>query len=445
MKIYIDYSDFSEIFSLAALFFVVYMLFYGKYIYSLFDPLLYYVNALAFSSVFIVNTLLISQPVFAFHFFWCNFFLFIGFFLVNYKFRSKKTRTISLPLSFPDYFNFKVVLYILLLLYIFSNIILFFTTGFALLSDNPSVAKITNVQDGYAIISQFSTGVSIFLIGGLIFNFLYKPNFTDTFLLLLVIILSSMSGTKSALLQVGVILGTIVNHSMFHYNSKIKSTIKILTPIVLVSMISIPFVVLSKDTGDSEATIINFVTRLLATADSTIYFYRPVNEQYFSQFRFWEYPSYFFNGILDFLRLKKGIPAHGDTMLRNVINNPNAIASGTNTPYYIEGQIYFGYYGAFMYSIILGGIFAYSRYYFFNKNYRSIFFFVFSACIINHLSTVIVEVTYAVFNIFLTCFFVLPVYFFVNFFTKNGLKIRLGNKRFVFNAMITKKDTKVSI
>lgn len=423
MRIYISVDDFKEIFSLALLFLGIYLLFFRKYIYSLLDPLLSYLVSLSFSSVLVANTLAITQPVYAYHFFLCHFFLFIGYVLISYKFSIKKEYPFTSVVKYTDYYSFKVVLYILIVLYFLSNVVLFLTTGFALLADDPSRAKVENPQVGYAILSQINAGVGSFLLTGLLFLLLYKPKFTDCALLIIVVVLSSLSGAKGALVQVGVIMGLIANQSMFKSNAKIRSVTKLVTPLVLIIMLSIPFIVYGKESGSSELAVVNFVTRLLMSADSTLYFYQPVNEQYFANFHFWEYPVYLFNSTLDFLRIRPGIEAHGNTMLRNVINNYNVVASGPNTPYYIEGQIYFGYYGAFAYSAIVGAVFAYSRYYFFNKQFTSIFSFVLVACIANHFSVILGEVTMGFFNAFLTCFFVLPVYLFVRFIIQNKGKI----------------------
>lgn len=430
MRVFITVDDFKEIFLFTFLFLGIYILFFKNYIYSILDPLLSYLVSLSFSSVLVMNTLALTRPVYADHFFICHFFLFVGYFLVSYKFRAKKIESSMLSIKYPDYHSFKVVLYIVLGLYFLSNVILFLTTGFALLADDPSRAKVENPQVGYAILYQINAGVGSFLLTGLLFLLLYKPKIVDILTLVFVVILSSLSGAKGALVQVGVIMGLIVNQNIFRRSSKVRLITKAVTPILLTIMVSVPFIVYGKESGSSEQALVNFVTRLLMSADSTLYFYQPVNEQYFAQFHFWDYPIYLFNSTLDFLRIRKGIPAHGDTMLRNVINNYNAIASGPNTPYYIEGQIYFGYYGAFIYSAVVGAVFAYSRYYFFNKKFFSIFSFVITACITNQLSVILGEVTMGFFNAFLTYFFVLPIYFFVKFIVQNKGRIKIRKRSF---------------
>ena len=318
-------------------------------------------------------------------------------------------------------------------LYICANIALFYTTGFALLADDPSIAKVENGQIGYAILLQFNTGVGSFLLTGLFFLLFSKPKYIDVLSLMIVLILSSLSGAKGALIQVAIIVGLITYHPLFRQSNKIRSTIKLITPLILMIVISLPFIVYGKESGGFQESTITFVTRLLMGADSTLYFYQPINEQYFAQFHFWDYPTYLLNGILSFLRLVPGIEAHGNTMVFNVINNYNAIISGPNTPYYIEGQIYFGYYGAFVYSTIIGAVYAYSRYSFFKKKFSSVFSFVFIACITNHLSVIMGEVTLGIFSAFLTCFFVLPVYFFVNFIIQGKIKWKLKRGNFGFN------------
>lgn len=433
MRFAIDVDDFQQIFSQAALFFGIYALFFRKYIYSLLDPLFIFLFTLSFSSVLIVNTIGVTQPEFASHFFCCHFFFFIGFTIISYKFRSGKPQAPTQSLSFSDYSNFRIILYLLLGIYFCANVALFYTTGFALLADDPSVAKVENPQVGYAILSQINVGIGSFLLTGLLFLLFSKPRYSDALLLIVVIFLSSLSGAKGALIQVAIIVGLITYQPLFRNNNKIRSALKAITPIVLVVMVSVPLIVYGKEVGGLQESIVTFVTRLLMGADSTLYFYQPVNEQYFAQFHFWNYPSYLFNGALSFLRLVPGIEAHGNTMIFNIINNYNAIVSGPNTPYYIEGQIYFGYYGAFVYSAVIGAVYAYSRYSFFNKQFSSVFHFVLAACITNHLSAIVGEVTLGVFGAFLTCFFVLPTYFFVNFIVQGKVRWKIKKSNFSIN------------
>ncbi|SFD55494.1 oligosaccharide repeat unit polymerase [Spirosoma endophyticum] len=439
MRYVIDIDDFSLIFTQAALFFGIYLLFFKRYIYSLLDPLFIYVFTLSFSSVLVVNTLGVTQGEFAVHFFLCHSFFFLGFALTSYKFQVSKTTPTILSSSFPDYYIFRIILYLLLALYFFANMALFYTTGFALLADDPSRAKVENPEIGFAILTQINIGVGSFLFTGLIFLLFSKPKYSDVVLLIIVIFLSSLSGAKGALIYIAVIIGFITNQPLFKQNNKIRLIIRFITPIVLLLAASLPFLIYRKEVGGLEESLINYVTRLLMGADSTLYFYQPVNEQYFAQYHFWDYPAYLFNGILSFLRIVPGIEANGNVMIRNIINNYNAIVAGPNTPYYIEGQIYFGYYGAFIYSAFVGTIYAYSRYNFFNKQFSSAFSFVLTACIANHLSAIPMELTFGVFCAFLTCFFTLPVYFFVNFILRSKVKWKVKKSNFSINWLRSRK------
>ncbi|GAB4036928.1 O-antigen polymerase [Spirosoma jeollabukense] len=433
---YIDVDLLPEIFLQAALFLSLYSLLYKKYIYSIFDPLFLYVFTLSFSSVLVVNVLADSQPNFAYHFFWCQLFFFSGFSIITYIYQNTTEESKTNDLSkFNDYKTFRVILYILCALFFLTNIVLFVTKGFALLSEDPSDAKVENFTKGFGLIARINKSVGVFVLTGLFFSLYYKPKTTDFVLIIISIALKSLTGAKSAFVDVVITAALIANHSVFRYNRKITSALKLMTPLGIVGIFIVSFTVFIKESTDSEQAVLKFVLRLLYGADSTLYFYRPVNEQYFAQFRFWEYPAYLFNSILSFFRLVPGIEANGNVMVLNVIENQSLVFSGPNTPYYIEGQIYFGYYGAYLYSLVIGACFAYSREVFFNKKFSSAFTFVFMSCVIIQASAITIEASYGLTKIFETYFFVIPIYVLVNFAVHGRIKWRkwnIGNSNIPF-------------
>lgn len=421
----IGYDILGESVIYASGFFLVYYFCYRRYIYSVFDPLFIYVFGLSFSSVLVVFTLS-DRPAYFIHFFLCHACLFLGFSLLNYLLKRRRIDPGSnlFPLNFNDYKILRTLVYFLFGFYCLVNLILLYTSGFALLSDDPTIAKVENFAQGFGIILKINWGIGGFIVAGLLFLILSELRTFDLWLLLIVTVLTALEGSKSSLLRILITYALIANHPVFYYKRQVIDKIRMLLPVGFIALFSVFFIVLVKESTDSEQAFFAFVRRLLYGADSTLYFYAPVNEQYFSRFRFWEYPSHLFNQIFGFLRLVPYQEALGNVMVQNVLPNNTGTIVGPNTPYYIEGQIYFGYYGGFAYSFMVGSMYALIRLYFFKSNYYSAFWLVLICCICQQASALTVEVTLFLTQAFDTCFFVIPAYVFVSLAVRGKIRIR---------------------
>ncbi len=421
----VDYDIIIDVLLYSAGLFLVYYLCYRRYIYSILDPLFVYVFTLSFSSVLVIF-MLADRPEYVVHFFLCHMFFFVGFTAVSYWLRDLKQQVppVQDPASFFDYITLRRVVYSLFTFYLLANIILFYTTGFALLSDEPTTAKVENFVKGFGIIQKINFSVGSFLTAGFLFLLLTEVRRLDLILFLIVILCTALEGSKSSLLRILTTFALLMHHPLFRHKRQVMSAFKLAAPIGLIAVFGVFFTVLLKENADSEQALFAFVRRLLYGADSILYFYLPVNEQYFARFHFWEYPMHFFDQILGFLRLVIPEEALGNVMVMNAFPDMAGTIVGPNTPYYIEGQIYFGYFGAFIYSIVVGGCYAFIRQYFFHARYFSAFWFVLFCSICHQASALSVEVTLFITLAFDTCFFVVPVYLFMSLAIQGKLIIR---------------------
>ncbi|MEZ0485836.1 O-antigen polymerase [Fibrella aquatica] len=421
----IDYDNLLEIILYGVGFFIVYFIFYKKYIYSPLDPLFIYVFTISFASVLVVY-ILEESPLSLYHFFICNLFLYFGFTLGTKWMRYKKTDLPSQTCdpTFYDKAIFRNTVYVLFCLYMLANIILFYTTGFALLSDEPTVAKVENFIKGFGIILKINWGVGSFLTAGLIYLILLEKRGVDGLLLGIIVVFTALEGSKSSLLRILITLFLLLNHAFFRDKQAIIRKIKLLAPLGIFGLFSIFFIVLFKENADSEQAIFAFVKRLLYGADSTLYFYHPVNEQYFARFHPSDYILHFLNPILTFMRLVPNEEALGNVIVMNALPGVNNMVNGPNTPYYVEGQVYFGYVGAFFYSAIIGLAYSLIREYFFNTKYYSAFWFVLICCICQQAYFLCVEVTLFITQVFDTLFFVIPTYVVVSLIMSRKIQFR---------------------
>lgn len=421
----IDYDVLPQILLYSAGFFTIYFLCYRKYIYSLLDPLFIYIFTISFSSVLVIYTLE-DTPVYIIHFFACHAFLYAGFVLTvrwlkKYKHPPVASASTS---SFFDYEALRITVYALFALYALANIVLFYTTGFALLSDEPTLAKVENFAKGFGIILKINWGVGSFVAAGLLYFMLSEKRWVNGILLLFVVFFTALEGSKSSLLRILITLFLLLNHQLFQHKKSIIKKLRLVAPLGILGLFGVFFAVLFKENADPEQAVFAFVRRLLYGADATLYFYHPINEQFFARFHFWDYLGHLLNPILGFLRVVANEEALGNVMVLNVLPDAVGTIVGPNTPYYIEGQIYFGYYGAFVYSAVVGSVYAFIREYFFNARYYSAFWFVLICCICQQAYFLNIEVTLVVTQVFDTCFFVVPTYTIISLFMNKRIRIR---------------------
>jgi hypothetical protein len=196
-------------------------------------------------------------------------------------------------------------------------------------------------------------------------------------------------------------------------------------PIGLLAVFVIFFTVLFKENEDTEQAFFAFLRRFLYSGDAVLYYYAPVNQNYFARYSFTDYPAYIMNTIFGFLRLAPYKEAFGNVMVENALPAfaQADVIVGPNTPFYIEGKIFFGYYGAFIHSFLIGTVYAFIRRTYFSLTSGSAFKLVFLGCLSQLGGNVFTDTSLFVTLLFDTCFFVLPTYVIACFIVNKKLVI----------------------
>lgn len=411
------------------LLFCAYYLLYYKFIYSVIDPLFSWIFATSFASYLAVQVIPTTQDVI--HFFGCQLSLWFGF-MIAYNVNNSSIKIVSATIQyeFYDHTLLRWTTYFLLSLYILSNIIIGYSKGFALLSSVPTEAKIANFQQGFGIFRKINWSAGTFVGIALIYMYVNKRRKTDLFFLIIVIIFSSLDGSKSALIKIAISAGFIFYHPAFSKEKLALKKFQQYMPLFFACAIALVFIVLLKENDGLNSAFIALVRRLLYSADSLLYYYQPVNVDFFEKYSPWDYVSVVTNPILGFLRLQPYHEAIGNIMVDN-LRLPGSIASvtvGPNAPFYIEGRIYFYYWLAFPFSIIVGYLYASLRVYFFSINKSSAFYFVYMASFLHLAGALIGDVNLAITQSFDLAFFVIPPYILISFIFKHRLRVRITPK-----------------
>ncbi len=420
----IDYDVIPEILIYFIALFSIFYLIYRPYIFSVIDPLFIFILTTAFASVLVLN--IVDQFNDIAHFFVCHTFLFLGFSFIQRKYSVVKLLNQDQS-KLTDFKSLKLTVYLLLLLFIIGNCVLFFTKGFALLSDTPSNSKVGNFQEGFGIFRKINWAAGGFVTIGLIFIYITSRQRRYLFLLFIVIFFTALEGSKGSLVKILTSFAFLAYHPFFNKHKDILRTLRKYIPIGLAAILLVTFIVLSKENNDNEQVFFAFVRRLLYSGDSIIYYYTPINENYFAHYSMFDYPSYIMNTIMGFLRLAPYKEAFGNIMVENVLPSfaKADVIVGPNTPFYIEGRIFFGYYGAFVHSFIIGAIYSIFRKLYFSFTTGSAFSFVFLCCLCLQSGNILVDTSLFVTILFDTCFWVLPTYIFSCFILDKKMHVKI--------------------
>lgn len=407
---------------------LAFWLFYRRYIFSVADPLFIFVVTSTFASVLVIEV--VDDPRNIAHYFFCQFFAWAGFALVQQHTGNPSLQAPTEGVYFTDITLLRYSCYVLFCIYFLSNLIILRTKGFALLSDTPSEAKVANFQAGFGIFRKINWAVGGVASAGLLFLFLLRKKRQDLVLLLIVIGLTALEGSKGALLRYAVMAALFIYHPVFSQQKQFRQQIKKYTPVAAVAIFGIFFTVLARENENSEAVLLAFVRRLLYGADGLLFFYAPANVDYFARYSWVDFPTYVINPILGFLRLAPYQEAFGNIMVENTL--PPGVSMdvivGPNSAFYTEGQVFFGYYGAFVYSFLLGCLASWFRSIYFSLRSGSAFLLVFLSVIYQFSSAILVDLKLFITQAFDAILLVLPIYVLVCFI-KNG---KIVFRRFQF-------------
>lgn len=399
-------------------------LLYRRYIFSVADPLFIFIVTTTFASVLVVEA--VDEPRNVIHYFVCQLCVWAGFALVQERTGNAAVRAYAGSIQFTDLNLLRYTTYALFGIYLLSNLIILQTKGFALLSNDPSASKVTNFQEGFGIFRKVNWAVGGVVSAGLFFLFLLEKKRHLLILLLVVIFFSALGGSKGALLTYAVTAALFIYHPVFRTQHGLRQMLRKYIPVAVLAIFSVFFTVLIKENEDSEAVLLAFVRRLLYGADSVLFFYAPANVDYFARYSWLDFPAYIANPILGFLRIAPYQEAFGNVMVENTL--PPGVSMevivGPNSAFYTEGQVFFGYYGAFAYSFALGCLASWVRALFFGLQRGSAFLLVFLSVLYQFSAAFLVDVKLAIGQIFDALVLVLPVYLVICFVVNRKIVFR---------------------
>lgn len=362
-----NYNELLAIMLQSLLVFVVYYTLYKKYIYSLFDPLLFFLITQAFSTELAIIE--ITENWYLINFITCQILFTSGFLLYSKSIRNKNRIIDSnFYISENNLSALKIFCYIGFLIIIAGNMLFFFQKGIILFSDDPSMSKVTDFEGGMGFVKRINWGLLPLISLISIFLLIYLKELKFILILLSLVLITISGGGKGTILiylYIVSILGLFNNLSKINYYKYLG---KFKIPIGLVGIL-IAFYIFSTKSEDFEKTIIAAGIRFLYFGDIILYYYQSDSVKHFQQLGIIDFLSREFNSILGLLRLTEYTnPIGYEMVIYSLTSEQLNTITGPNAPFYVKGHIFFGAYGALIYSFFVGGFVGYIRKLLFSLN-----------------------------------------------------------------------------
>ena len=351
-----NYPQLMNVFFCTAGILMLLLLVYKNHIISVFDPLFIFLMTQAFSIE--LAFLQISNSFFLINFLLCQLFFVFGFFTFveqkkPAKFTYKLLNANTKSLEILQFFSNACFLFIMII-----NIYLISKKGFALFTDDPTVAKVEFYTggEGLGFIKRVNWGL-LYLTGFIqLYLYLIKNKLVYLIMLLLLMVILGLSGSKGAMVffLFAYTLFGLFNDVKYINQFKHLNTGKYIL-ITIIFILSLFVIFNSVNNHSLETAFLGLGTRFLFFGDAIIYYYKKYDVRHFAIYRCWDFIPYEFNSILGFFRLTNYKLPLGFEMVGYKFRNSDS-SWGPNVPFYVKGHIFFGDYGVLLYAFFVGGV-----------------------------------------------------------------------------------------
>lgn len=359
-------NDFTELYIALIQAFVIFIalfLIYSRRIFSLFDPLFFFILTQAFSIV--LAFMQIEDIGYLLNFFLCQLSFAAGFILLTRKIEKKDlVDDLNISWSVKEHkfwVYFSIIGFIMIL---FSNIYLISLKGIIVLNDDPTSGKVEAFETGGGIgaVRRINWGLLNLVNLSVLYLYAKSAKKTYLFMLLILTLITVSGGSKSSLLIYVNIIALLGIFKSFSVSNTYKLINKAKAPILILGALLAVFILASNSESLSDAFLALGI-RFLYFGDIIFYYYDTDSVKHFQQLNFFDFFKYEFNSLLGLLRIVPyQNPLGYDMVAFSLVNQDLGDSKlGPNLPYYVKGHIFFGAIGAIIYSFFVGVIVGKAR------------------------------------------------------------------------------------
>jgi hypothetical protein len=379
---------------------VVLFIAYRRFIFNIFDPLCLFLATLVADSA-----LMLALPWAAdlkWEFVGFTFFLWAGFALRG-----------RLPAIHPKIvfsretlFELEFVLLVLFIIIIAGNLYLGISTGFPLLSSNPSQAKVEDFTGGLGIIRRINMGpYDFFSCGCLLLAVIGYKRRLALSILCIATCFVILDGSKGVMLPIIFAVTFLLAHRGLGVSNALRMRVKKYAFLLLVLGTSIAVLIKARDTGSIYGGLLGFFQRLLLAGDVILYYF-PRREviMTFVDPNVWGYLHNLLGDPLGMLRIVEYKAALGSIILGS------DEGFGPNVQYFIQADLFFGIYFGILYCFIIGYMIASLRINFFKQATNSAVWLAFKLMLAASAFSFAIDAGLFVAPIITACILVLPLW-----------------------------------
>jgi oligosaccharide repeat unit polymerase len=363
------------------LIFIVLFLLYRKRIFSIFDPLFFYLVTQAFSIE--LGIIQITDLGYL-----TSFLLSQLFFAVGFNYFSKNIHKDNIiddsELSFAGteykfWAYFTVFGFVVVLI---ANLYLFYLQGIILFSDDPTVGKVSAFEGGGGIgaVRRINWGLLNLVNLSAVFIYVKTRNKLFLFILIALVLIAVSGGSKSSLIVYVVLLAFLGLFKSINQTKIFRAIDKVKVPFIIAGLALSIFIIGGSTAGLTDS-ILGLGIRFLYFGDILFYYYNSDAVAHFQQLGILDFFKYEFNSFLGILRITPYLAPLSFEMVQYSFthNEVLEVVTGPNLPYYVKGHIFFGKYGALIYSFLLGLFIASIRNWMFvrHSSYTKYLFLIF--------------------------------------------------------------------
>jgi len=333
---------------------------FKKHIYSVFDPLVYFIiitEGFCITDVLFMKYFgLINQK-----YFWSYLLTEAGFLVGLLQFKPVAPapvdhKSVSIPLTLKLLYRVSLICYIIL------NLFVYFVRGIPLFMD--SRLETYTIGGGWGLVTRImdiALVINIYYLLDILR--LRKWQMSEWLAILSVIIIQILSGAKSAVLTVVFI---VFLHAFFNgtWNQKKSPSKGLLKKMFAVSVVGFLFIAViqrsDKEVAGRQIPVIAQVAlRFVNNGDSLIYAYP---DQFIEHLDSSNPVGAVFREYFGFLRIASPnqLPQHLGVQIARAFIGPNA-ETQTNAKHNLFGYVYFGFFGAILYSYTIGTLLGFCR------------------------------------------------------------------------------------
>lgn len=361
------FSDLWPVLLSTSVIFLVLLLLFRKHIFHVFDPLLYFLVTQAFSiemaflaikDIHLLSNFLLSQFLFS-----------SGFFLSAGRALTKPEKSNAIFFNKVKTFDISALkwyVFFATILLIIGNLILIKQKGIALFAADPSAAKVEDFTEGtgLGIVRRMNSGLLYFVALLLIYLLIYKKQLRYGFMVLILIMFTALSGSKSSLIFFVFLSAFFFCFKDLKKDSTVKK-LKAASYFIIIASFALLGIILGGGSKSFNDILLSLGVRFLYYGDAIMYYFNHDTIHYFSNNNFFTFLYDELNYILGFFRLVPYNESINFRVINYYYNMPTNMTFGPNIPYYIKGNIYFGFIGGLIFSFITGYCVGFIRWLFY--------------------------------------------------------------------------------